>query len=269
MTETRPVIAITTPITAASFGVWSQDAALLPDGYVTAVGRAGGLALMVTPDPQLVEDPDELLDRIDGLIISGGADVDPASYGADPDPATQIPMPDRDTFEIALIRRAAALDMPVLGICRGMQVLNVAFGGTLIQHLPDAYGHEDHRRVPGSFDGADHDVALQDGSLVATIAGEVVHATKSHHHQGVDRVGDGLTVTGSSTLDDLAEAIELPDRRFVLGIQWHPEADEGSQMIPALVQASAEYRDARAAGNEGERAPLRSVADYRTASGSA
>jgi putative glutamine amidotransferase len=148
-------------------------------------------------------------------------------------------VPERDTFEIALTRRAFERDLPLLGICRGMQLMNVARGGTLLQHLPESHGHHEHRRNPGSFDGADHDVRLTDGSLAARAAGEVTHGTKSHHHQAVDRLGDGLEVTGWSTLDELPEAIEDPTARFALGVQWHPEVDETSRLIEALVAEAA------------------------------
>jgi len=117
-----------------------------------------------------------------------------------------------------------------------------AFGGTLSQHLPDQLGHEEHRRTPGSFEGADHDVRLTPGSLAARAAGEELHATKSHHHQGVDSIGAGLEVTGYSVLDDLPEAIEAPERRFVLGVQWHPEAHECSRIVSALVDAAREAK---------------------------
>jgi putative glutamine amidotransferase len=121
----------------------------------------------------------------------------------------------------------------------------VSLGGTLIQHLPERFGHEDHRRTPGSFDDSDHDVQLSPDSLAALAAGEQLHGTKSHHHQGVDALGRGLEATGTSTLDDLIEAIEAPDRRFVLGVQWHPEADTRSRVIGALVDAASDYRAAR------------------------
>jgi putative glutamine amidotransferase len=244
MSEKRPAIGLCTALTNATWGVWSQPAALLPFDYITQVQRAGGLALMLAPDPQAVTDPDEMLARIDGLILAGGNDLDPASYGAEAHPATADTIPERDVFELALTRRAVEIDMPVLGICRGMQVLNVARGGTLLQHLPEIFGHEDHRRTPGSFAGSDHDVRLQEDSLAALAAGEQRHGTKSHHHQGVDVIGQGLAVTGLSTLDDLPEAIEAPDRRFVLGVQWHPEADERSRVIGALVRAARDYRTA-------------------------
>jgi putative glutamine amidotransferase len=245
MSHTRPVIGIGTLFTEASWGVWTQDTALLPFIYVSAVQRAGGLALMLPPDPETTDDPDQMLELIDGLMLAGGADIHPKYYGAEAHPQTKALVPQRDAFELALTKRALELDLPVLGICRGMQLINIAQGGTLLQHVPETFGHTDHRRSPGSFDTADHDVRLQDDSLAATAAGERLHGTKSHHHQGVDRIGDGLIATGLSTLDDLTEAIEAPDRRFVLGVQWHPEADERSQVIGALVRAAEDYRTVR------------------------
>jgi putative glutamine amidotransferase len=238
----RPLIGICAALERARWGVWDQSAYLLSRMYVDAVQRAGGAAVLLPVDPVWIEDPDEVLDRLDGLMLAGGADVGPETYGAEPDPQTVGVVPERDAFELALTRRAFERDLPFLGICRGMQVMNVASGGTLIQHLPDSHGHEDHRRVPGSFDGADHDVRLAEGSLAALAAGERRHATKSHHHQGVDRIGEGFEVTGWSELDDLPEAIERPDARFALGVQWHPEADEASRLIAALVAEAAAAR---------------------------
>jgi putative glutamine amidotransferase len=231
----RPVIGICTALERARWSVWDQHAYLLPRSYIDAVQRAGGLALMLPPDERAREAPDEVLDLLDGLILAGGADIDPAAYGETVHSETRGTVPERDDFEIALARRALERDLPLLGICRGMQLMNVAAGGTLLQHLPESHGHHEHRRNPGSFDGADHDVRLTDGSLAARAAGEVHHATKSHHHQGVDRIGDGLEVTGWSAIDELPEAFEAPDRRFALGVQWHPEADETSRLIAALV----------------------------------
>jgi putative glutamine amidotransferase len=241
----RPTIGLCTPLELARWGAWELDAFLIPRNYVDAVHRAGAMALLLAPDPALTADPDEILDRIDGLMLVGGADLDPAGYGADMHPETIGCVPERDAFEIALVRRAVERDLPFLGICRGMQVLNVARGGTLHQHLPEVVGHGDHRRVLGSFDGADHDVRLAAGSLAARAAGEEHHGTKSHHHQAIDRVGDGLVVTGWAAMDELPEALEVPDRRFALGVQWHPEADERSRLIAALVEEARARRDAQ------------------------
>jgi putative glutamine amidotransferase len=238
----RAVIGICAALERARWSVWDLQAALLPYNYVQAVQRAGGLALMLPVDPLLVEDPGEALEMIDGLVLAGGADIDPGSYGAQTHAETVDTVPERDAFEIALTRAAIERNLPVLGICRGMQLINVACGGTLLQHLPDLFDHEEHRRVVGSFDGSDHDIVLVDGSLAARAAGELRHATKSHHHQGVDQLGEGLSVSGVSTLDDLPEAIELPDKRFVLGVQWHPEADTASRVIGAFVTAAEAAR---------------------------
>jgi putative glutamine amidotransferase len=234
----RPVIGICTALEPARWSVWNMQAALLPYNYLEAVQRAGGLALMLAPDPQLTADPGEALALIDGLMLAGGADIDPASYGQETHAETVATVPVRDAFEIALVNAAIERDMPVLGICRGMQLINVARGGTLLQHLPERFGHSEHRRVIGTFEGADHPARLVEGSLAARAAGETLHATKSHHHQGVDRLGRDLVVSGISERDGLAEAIELPDRRFVLGVQWHPEADLQSRVIGSFVGAA-------------------------------
>jgi len=243
----RPVVGLCTALERARWSVWDQQAVLLPRSYVDAVQRAGAIALLLPPDPAAVREPDALLDLIDGLLLAGGSDMDPASYGAEPHATTVGTVPERDAFELALTRRAIERDMPFLGICRGMQVMNVARGGTLTQHLPDDYGHEDHRRSLGTFDNADHDVRLAHDSLAARAAREELHGTKSHHHQGVERVGEGLEVTGWATIDDLPEALEVPGNRFALGVQWHPEADEASPLIAALVEEARAYREERIA----------------------
>jgi putative glutamine amidotransferase len=216
----RPVIGLCATHTQARFGPWDIESVLLPRDYVRAVQRAGALPLILAPDPVSTEHPDELLDRIDGLVLAGGVDV-----GDDPE---------RDAFEMALGRRALERDLPMLGICRGMQVMNVAGGGSLIEHVPDVVGHEDHRHTPGGW--SDHGVRLASDSLAARAAGATATAVKSHHHQAVDRVAEGFTVTGWSDGDELPEAMESRDHRFALGVQWHPEADENSRLIAALVE---------------------------------
>lgn len=238
--DRAPVIGICAALERSRWGVWDTEAHLIPRNYVDAVQRAGGLAVVLPADPAAATHPDPLLDLLDGLLLAGGSDVDPATYGAEPHAATDHPKRLRDDFELALATRAMERDLPFLGICRGMQIMNVATGGTLRQHLPDEVGHDDHRRTPGSFADADHDVRLREGSLAARAAGETVHGTKSHHHQGVGDIGDGLLVTGWATRDELPEALEAPDRRFALGVQWHPEADETSRLIGALVREARE-----------------------------
>lgn len=241
------MIGICTALEPARFGAWSEIAALTPFAYIAAVQRAGGIAFQLPPDATAADDPDLWLDRVDALVLAGGVDVDPSTYGAERHPETHGTVIERDEFELALARRAIERDLPLLGICRGMQVLNVAQGGTLVQHLPDTVGHFGHRRNIGTFDGNDHPVVLEDGSLAARAVGETEHRSYSHHHQAVDRLGAGLVVSGRSVDDDLVEAVEAPDRRFVLGVQWHPEADQTSRVIGALVEEARDVVAARSA----------------------
>jgi len=232
----RPVIGISTASEQARFGPWDAPAVLLPRSYAEAVQAANGLALLLPPDEVAAEQPDELLARLDALIVAGGVDVHPENYSAEPHPETRYADSRRDRFEIELSRRALGRGLPLLGVCRGMHVLNVALGGTLEQHLPDRVGDERHRPVPGEF--AEHDVRLEPGSLAACAAGAEQLTVKSHHHQGVADLGQGLQASGFSDDDGEIEAVEVPDQRFVLGVLWHPEEDEADQVIPALVNAA-------------------------------
>jgi putative glutamine amidotransferase len=241
-----PLIGICSALERARWGAWDQRAALVPFSYVTALQAAGAVALVLPPDPAVAASPDAVLDLLDGLMVAGGADVDPDIYGAERLPETKNTVRERDDFEIALTRQALARDIPFLGVCRGMQILNVAQGGTLIQDLPTHFGHREHLRVVGGFDDAEHYVHLAPGTRAARAAGEEHHVTLSHHHQGVDQLGEDLIVTGWADVDELPEAIEAPGRRFVLGVQWHPEADVASRVIATLVEEAREYALARA-----------------------
>ena len=215
----RPVVGIPTPVEHAAWArVWEMDAAVLAMSYVEAVQRAGGVAMLLPPDAHLVAHPDEALDHLDALLLAGGADLAPETYGAQPHPHTVSQLGLRDAFELALASGALARDMPVLGVCRGMQVLNVARGGTLHQHVPELIGHEDHRRIPGTF--GDHDVRLVPGSLAARAAGGVRHPDEVPSPPGrrPDRrrpAGDGLGDGGRPARGDRAARRALRPRRAV------------------------------------------------------
>jgi putative glutamine amidotransferase len=234
----KPIIGITTYLTLARFGVWEDDAALIPAAYVRAVEAAGGRALLVPPS---MEGIDETLDALDGLLFSGGSDLDPEIYGQRAHAETDGVVPERDRAEIALLQAALERDMPVLAVCRGSQVLNVARGGDLVQHLPEVVGDEKHKHTPGVF--ADHDVDLVSGTRVQEILGD--HApVKSHHHQGYGKLGQGLREAARAE-DGAIEALEDPSRRFALGVLWHPEAGEDFALFEALVEEARLYHEER------------------------
>jgi len=226
----RPVIGISAYLETARWGVWDQPAVLVPASYVAKVEAAGGLALVVPPVS--AADP-ALLDVLDGIVLVGGADVDPGLYGEVPHETTTGWRPDRDTGELALLSGAWERDLPALGICRGMQLMAVAAGGRLDQHLPDVVGHERHRPLPGVF--GEHPVRLDPSSGVGMILGPAA-TVRSYHHQGVADPGR-LTVTGWAD-DDTIEVLEDPQRRFSIGVLWHPEAGEDPRLFEALVTAA-------------------------------
>jgi putative glutamine amidotransferase len=227
----RPIIGITSYVLPASWGVWPDlPTALIPYDYVAAVREAGGRAVLLPPDD---EDAD-VLRSVDGLLLAGGPDISPDRYGAEHEPLTET-HPERDAGEFLLARRALELDLPVLGVCRGMQLLTVAAGGRLHQHLPDVLGHEKHRPAPGVY--GEQDARFEPGSRIEALMGDDV-AIHCYHHQGIADPGT-LTVTGRAA-DGLPETVEDPERRFVLGVQWHPEVVRDRRLFGALVRAAAE-----------------------------
>jgi putative glutamine amidotransferase len=227
----RPVIGISAYAVRAAWGVWDADAILLPRAYADAVARAGGLPLLLPPLPGLVAGA---LARLDGLIIAGGPDVDPARYGAEPGPDTQPPHQARDAAESQFLAAATRLGLPVLGICRGLQVMNVTRGGTLIQHLPGVTGSAVHCPGPGRY--GRHDVTAVPGTLLAAALapGGPVVSVPTYHHQAIDVLGAGLVVSACAA-DGVIEAIEDPALPFWLGVQWHPEAGDDLSLFAALV----------------------------------
>jgi gamma-glutamyl-gamma-aminobutyrate hydrolase PuuD len=234
----KPVIGITSYAQPARWGAWDLPAALIPLMYVEAVERAGGRPVVIPPSD---DGAGETLDLLDGVVFSGGADVDPASYGAAAHPLTDPPQERRDRGELALLEAALARDVPVLAICRGSQLLNVLRGGDLVQHLPDELGHTDHRETPGVF--SEHEVAVgAETRLGAVLGGSAT--VKSSHHQGLGRLGEGLVEAARAT-DGTVEALEDPSKRFAVGVLWHPEAGEDQRLFDALVEEARLYRARR------------------------
>ncbi len=231
----RPLIGITSYDEPVAWGAWNVDAVLVPTAYVRAVERAGGRALVIPPTDG---SNGETLAVLDGLVFSGGGDIDPDAYGAEAHDETRGVNAKRDEAELALLRAALERDMPVLAVCRGSQVLNVALGGDLVQHLPELVGHDRHLHTPGEF--ADHDVRVVEATRVGAILGDRA-PVKSHHHQAFGRLGRNLREAAWAE-DGTVEAIEDPTRRFAVGVLWHPEEGEDLALFEALVDEARRYR---------------------------
>lgn len=230
-----PVIGLTCYVEDVDRGDWvGQRSAVVPYDYVAKIERAGGIAVVLPPRADADEDVARaLLSRVDGLVVAGGADVDPETYGAPPHPSAQEARPTRDRTELALVREARRRDLPLLGVCRGMQVMAVEAGGSLHQHVPDLVGHDEHSPRPGVF--GLHPVRLVDDSLTGRLLGPEVQV-HSYHHQAVD-AHPGYVAVGRAP-DGTLEAFEDPQRSFCLGVQWHPEPGEDERLFVALVEAA-------------------------------
>jgi putative glutamine amidotransferase len=241
-----PLVGLTAYGERAAFGVWDVEAVLLPRSYTDMVIEAGGVPVLLPPRVEAAG----AVERLDAVVLAGGADIGADHYGAPPHPRTGAPRPDRDETELAVLARALELGLPVLGVCRGAQLLNVALGGSLTQHLPDVVGHSGHNPQPGVFGTVT--VELDPAGRIGGLLGPTV-LTQCHHHQAIDRLADGLVVTGRAA-DGTIEAVELAGREFVLGVQWHPEQDD-QRLFDALVAAARAGR-ATAAAQEATREDL-------------
>jgi putative glutamine amidotransferase len=232
----RPRIGLTMYREDARWGVWHEAADLLPASYSRSVEDAGAVAILLpSPTRDVDERAGDVLDAVDGLLVAGGADVDPDRYGSERLPATGPARPERDAWEISLVKQALSRNLPVLGVCRGMQVLNTALGGSLIQHLPDVVGHDGHCPVMGEH--GRHDVRLGSGSRLESLLGDRTQVA-TYHHQAVDRLGSGLHASAWAD-DGTVEGVEAADSDWVLGVQWHPEVHDGAKLFAALVEACA------------------------------
>lgn len=241
--SSRPIVGLTTYLEQAQTGVWDVPASFLPKVYFEAVYQAGGIPVLLPPQPVDAEIADRVIDTLDAIIITGGKDVDSALYGEAPHPENDAPRTDRDTWEDALLTAAIDRGVPFLGICRGMQLLNVSRGGSLLQHLPDVIGSNRYNLGEGNFN--DNQVSVDAGSRLSELIGDQV-VGKSYHHQGIKQVGDGLVVTARSD-DGTIQAIEYADNPYGIAVQWHPEQDaaEDARLFVGLVDAAREYAAAR------------------------
>jgi putative glutamine amidotransferase len=213
--------------------VWDVPVVMLHRTYLDAIGRGGAISVILSPTNVLAENADTALDLIDGLILAGGTDVDPALYGQQPQPKLGQVDSARDHCELALATAALARNLPILGICRGMELLNVSAGGTLIQHLPDTLGHDTHLRSVGTFER--HVIDVAEDTITARLVGNPSRTVMSHHHQAIDKLGSDVTATAWDADRQVVEAIELTCSRLVVGVQWHPEEDPQSNLIERFI----------------------------------
>lgn len=238
VTTTRPIIGVTSYRERASMGVWDTDATYLPSSYASALWKAGALVVVLPPQDAQTDDASRVVSRLDGLLVSGGYDVAPERYGHARRPLTDDPRPFRDEWEIALLEAAAGIDLPILGICRGAQVLNVARGGTLHQHLPEVVGHTKHQGANGIFSQVR--VTIPEGSLLASLQDDGV-LRPVYHHQAIDALGEGLTVTARCA-DGIVQAVEDSSLTFCVATQWHPEQDDASgALFEGFVDAARRF----------------------------
>ena len=239
--DSRPVIGLTTYLEQAQCGVWDVRASFLPEVYLNAVTQAGGIAVLLPPQPSDADSARDIVSRLDGLIITGGKDVDPARYGEAPHETTDEPRRDRDELEDLLLSAAITANVPFLGICRGAQMLNVHRGGNLIQHLPEVIGHDQFQKGGGTF--TPMTVAVDEGTHLAHIVGQGVTGAQMYHHQAIKDLGRDLVVS-ARTADGVIEGIELTTVNFGLAVQWHPEETSAadSRLFDALIAAAREYR---------------------------
>lgn len=240
---TRPRIGVSTYREQAAWGVWHCDAAVLPYPYVDCVAATGGLPLLLAPIDAADLDAvaAQAVAALDGLVLTGGPDVDPAAYGEASHPETGTPRGQRDAWELALLSAALEQEVPVLGVCRGAQLFNIAHGGTLIQHLPEAPGATDHRAAVARYRTTR--VALRPDALPGSVLGADVDVS-CYHHQAIAVLGKGLSVTGHAP-DGTVEAVVIDGRDFAVGVQWHPETDRELRLFAALVDAAAARTEKR------------------------
>lgn len=244
----RPVIGITCYEEEATWSSWRRVAALLPVSYIRAIERAGGIPVLLPPQLVTAEDADRLIERLDGLVVAGGDDVEPSRYGHEPHRATVVAGGERDALELSAVGAAMDGGLPTLAICRGIQVLNVARGGTLIQHLPDVVGHDRHSPTPGTH--GTHEVRVEAGTRLSEVLGWVSADVPTHHHQAVGELGRGLTPAAFAE-DGIVEAVEDQGVPFLIGVQWHPEVGEDPALFEGLVAAARERLATRTVSQDG------------------